>query len=71
MRMNVLPACMYMRHIVQYYHQPEEGTESPETRVTDSREPLFGYQEWNPGSLKEQQVLFTAELCLWLWDLFL
>lgn len=51
--------------------KPEEGTESPETRVTDSREPLFGYQEWNPGSLKEQQVLLTAELCLWLWDLFL
>jgi hypothetical protein len=24
-----------------------------------------------PGSLKEQQVLLTAELCLWLWDLFL
>ena len=46
---------------VWFPERPEEGIKSVGNGITDSCEPLCGCWEWNPGPLREQPVLLTAE----------
>ena len=41
--------------------EPEEGTGSPGTGVTDGCEPSCGCWKLNPGSVQEEPVSLTAE----------
>lgn len=53
-----------MHHVYAVPVEPEEGTRTPETGVTDSCEAPCGCRELNSGPLQEQYVFLTAELSL-------
>lgn len=68
MRMNVSLVCLSVFHLcARYLQRPEEGVESPRTRVTDACELSCRYWKLNLGRLEVQQVLLVAESSFQLW----
>jgi hypothetical protein len=68
MCMTVLPACIYVYHVCNWWPQmSEEGTsDSPSPAVMCGCDQTCSCSELNPGPLQEQQVLLTTEPSLQL-----
>lgn len=68
MCMVVLLVCFSVFHLCAWYLQrPEEGVESPRTRLTDACELSCMYWKLNLGHLEVRQVLLTAESSIQPW----